>query len=185
MIYRLAAIVGRERPFLSGETLLMRATLLFGGLALLAAGCAAKVNPAPPPPNKQLLNGKWKNSSEFQLISGYEFAEDGTVKMTVRGMNKPVTGTYAWNGDRALDLKYRAEGDVAKAYATTAKVYKEEVKDLVKSGKLPDRAAPSILATVRDELPAEETLKVGLSEQPRLLFLTQENQAAQTFEKVE
>ena len=57
--------------------------------------------------------------------------------------------------------------------------------DRVQTGKLSDRAVPGILGTVRDELSANETFRVGLSEQPRLLILGSESGASQTFEKAD
>jgi hypothetical protein len=159
--------------------------LLVAGLVLLLGACSGKVSQAPPPINKQLLTGKWKNSSEVQLIAGYEFSDDGALKVTVRGMDLPVLGRYTWSGERTLDLDYKAEADVQKAYAAAAKAYKDDVRDRVKAGKLPDRAGPSILGAVRDEWPASETVQVGISEQPRLLMLGSEGGGSQTFEKAD
>jgi hypothetical protein len=159
--------------------------LLVGGLALLLGACSGKGGHAPPPLNKQLLAGKWKNSSDVQFVAGYEFAEDGTLKMTLRGMRRPVPGRYTWSGERDLDLEYQGAEGVRQAYQEAAKAYKDQVRDRIKSGELPDRAGPSILGTVRDELPAKETLRVSLSEQPRLLILGGEGGASQTFEKAD
>lgn len=155
--------------------------LLVGGLALILGACSGGGGSAPPPINKQLLAGKWKNASEVQFITGYEFADDGTVKMTVRGMEQPVRGRYTW-GERTLDLEYQA-ADVQQAYKAAAKAYKEDLAQRIKDGKLYDRAGASMSAAVRDELPTKETLQVGLSEQPRLLILTNESAVSQTFEK--
>jgi hypothetical protein len=166
----------------------MRAKLLLvGTLALLLGACGGKGtnNHAPPPLNKQLLIGKWKSSSEFHLIPGYDFAADGALKMTVRGMDKPVPGKFTWRGDRDLALKFEAGEDVKKAYAAAAKAYKDEVRERVKKGTLPDRALASILGTVRDELPAEEKYRVGLTEQPRLLVLTDPDGTSQRLEKAD
>jgi hypothetical protein len=159
--------------------------LLVAGLFLLLGACSSKVSQAPPPLNKQLLTGKWKNSSEVQLIAGYEFSDDGALKVTVRGMDLPVLGRYTWSGERTLDLDYKAEADVQKAYAAAAKAYKDDVQDRIKAGKLPDRASSSILGAVRDEWPASETVHVGISEQPRLLMLGSEGGGSQTFEKAD
>src|SRR6516162_5502389 len=86
----------------SSEALMRAKFLLVGGLILLLGACSPKVSHAPPPINKQLLTGKWKNSSETEFISGYEFAEDGTLKMIVKGMEQPVRGGYTWSGERTL-----------------------------------------------------------------------------------
>jgi hypothetical protein len=159
--------------------------LLVGGLIFLLGGCSPKVSHAPPPLNKQLLSGKWKNSSDSQFVSGYEFAEDGTLKMVVKGMEQPVPGRYAWSSDRTLEMKFKSEEDVQKAYRAAAKAYKDGVKARIKSGELSDRAGPSILGTVPDELPPEEKLQTSIAEQPRLLILVKADGASQTFEPAE
>jgi hypothetical protein len=163
----------------------MRAKLLLvGSLALFLGACAGKSNNhAPPPLNKQLLAGKWKSSSEFSLIPGYDFADDGALTMTIRGMDKPVSGKFTWSGDRDLVLKFEGGEDVKKAYAAAAKAYKDEVRERVKKGQLPDRALSGILGTVRDELPAEEKYRVALTEQPRLLVLIDPDGTTQRLEK--
>jgi hypothetical protein len=159
----------------------MRAKLLLvGGLALLL-GCSGGGH-APAPLNKELLTGKWKNSAEEQFIAGYEFAGDGTVKLTLLGKEQPLAGRYTWSGERTLDLLY-PDADARQAYQAAAKAYKEQLHDKVKNKKLPDRAETSMLAAVRDELPERETVRVGISEQPPLLILTSESGTSQTFEK--
>jgi hypothetical protein len=164
----------------------MRATLLFaGGLTLLVGACSDKGGngaPASPPPlNKQLLAGKWKNASEVMPIAGFEFGEDGTLKMTVRGLEQPVPGRYTWSGERTLDLQYQV-AEVQKAYQAAAKAYKDQVKERIQTKKLPDKAGPSLLADARDELPAGEKFRVSLTEQPRLLIFVNESGQSQTFE---
>ena len=159
--------------------------LLVGGLTLLLGACSPKVSHAPPPINKQLLTGKWKNSSEAEFISGYEFAEGGNMKMTIKGMKEPVTGSYAWSGDRTLDVKFKTEADAKKAFQEAAKAYKDDVKARIKAGQLTDRAGPSILGAVPDELAPEVTFKASFSEKPRLLILVNESGVSQTFEPVE
>jgi hypothetical protein len=164
----------------------MRAKLLLvGGLALLLGACSDKARHAPPPLNKDLLPGKWKNSSEAQFIAGYEFTEDGKLKMTVRGMKEPVPGRYTWSGERTLDLEYRAPAKVRKAYRAAAKAYKDDVKERIKAGTLPDKAGPGILGSVRDELPDRESVRVGLAEKPRLLMVNSDRLGSQRFEMEE
>jgi hypothetical protein len=159
--------------------------LLVGGLALLLGGCSGKASHGPPPLDKKLLTGKWKNSSDTQFLAGHEFAEDGTLKTTFRGMRQPVPGRYTWGSERSLDLKYEPTPDVKEAYQAAAKAYKDDVRERIKSGALPDRAGPSILGTVRDELPAEEALRVSISEKPRLLILGNASGESQTFERAD
>jgi hypothetical protein len=101
--------------------------------------------------------------------------------MTVRGMDKPVPGRYAWSGEQTLTLHYQA-ADVRKAYQEAAKAYREKVKKDVDAKKLYAHAAPSLMASARDELPAEETFQVSIAEQPRLLILVNESGSSQQFE---
>jgi hypothetical protein len=159
--------------------------LLAGGLALLLSSCSRGVSHAPLPLDKQLLTGKWKPISEFPFIAGYEFSEDGTMKMTVRGMGQPVSARYSWSGERTLTLEYQATADVQQAYRAAAKAYKDDILDRIQAGKLSDRAGPSILGTIRDELPANESVRVAISEQPRLLIIGRENGASLTLEKAD
>jgi hypothetical protein len=165
----------------------MRAkVLLVGAVALLLGSCTTRVVHAPPAPNKQLLPGKWKNSADLQFVTGYEFADDGTVKVGIQGMEQPLAGRYTWSSERTLDLEYPATPEVQKAYQTAAKAYKEQVEARVKKGDLYERAAPALLGSVRDELPAKETIKVALSEAPLpSLYLEMADGATQTFEKKE
>src|SRR5262249_7627090 len=139
-----------------------------------------------PPLDKRLLSGTWKNSSDVQLISGYEFADDGGLKVSIRGMAQPLTGRYSWNGDRSLSLEYQMPDEGQQAYAAAAKEYKEDVRDRIKEGKLLDRAGPSIIGSVRDTWPANEIVQVGgLSEKPRMLIINSEGGVSQTFDPQE
>jgi hypothetical protein len=164
----------------------MRAKLLLVAiLAFVLGACSRTGAPAPPPLDKHLLTGKWKSTSEAQLVAGYEFAEDGAVKVTIRGMEQPIAGRYAWSGERTLDLEYPPAAETQQAYEAAAKAYKDDVQDRIKAGKLPDRAGPSILSAVRDKWPTSEALRVALSDQPRQLTLINESGGSQTFEKAD
>jgi hypothetical protein len=156
--------------------------LLAGGLALLLLGCSGGGSHPPPPLNKQLLAGKWKNSSEEEFIAGYEFAADGTMKLTLRGREQPLPGRYTWSGERTVDLEYPEAADARQAYQAAAKAYKDQVRENFKGKKAPGEALPSALAAVGDELPARETVRVAISERPRLLILTSESGTSRTFE---
>jgi len=100
-------------------------------------------------------------------------------------MEQPVPGRYTWSGERTLSLEYETGADVQQAYKAAVKAYKDDVMGRIQAGKLPDRAGPGILGAVRDELPANETLQVGISKQPRLLILGGEGGASQTFEQAD
>jgi hypothetical protein len=119
-----------------------------------------------------LVVGKWKHPSPVQFITGYEFAKDGSARVTIRGMKEPIPAHYTWSGDRTLDLEYRAPADVQKAYKAAAKAYKAGLRKRVKKGDMPEKALGPMSDAVPDELPAGETFQVGLSERPRLLILT-------------
>lgn len=159
--------------------------LVVAGLALFLGACTGGGGNAPPPLDRKQLTGKWKASSEFPFISGREFAEDGTMKTTFRGMEKPLPGRYTWEGDRTLSLEYDKGDDARQAYAAAVKAFQKDVNDRIHDGRLSDRAGPSILGAIPEELPAQETFRVGISEKPRLLILGGENGASQTFEQAE
>jgi hypothetical protein len=157
--------------------------LLVGGLALLLGGCTSKTNPAPPALHKEWLPGKWKNSSKAMFLAGCEFTEDGAVKMKFEGMEKPAEGRYKWSGERTIEVEYPTAADVQKAYKEAAKAYKDHVKKRIETKDLSDKAGPAMLGAVRDELPAKETFQVAISDQPRMLILTDEKNAKQEFDK--
>jgi hypothetical protein len=168
------------------EALMRTKVMLVGGLVLIAGACANKNSHAPPTFDKQLLVGKWKTVADALFVAGYEFAEDGGLKMSVKGMEKPIPGRYAWNGDRTLDLEYQLSDDAQKAYHAAVKAYKDDVEKNIESKKIPDKAGPGMLSAARDELPAKETLKASISEKPRLLILVdQTSGTVMTFERAE
>jgi hypothetical protein len=163
----------------------MRAQLLLvGGLALLLGSCSGGGH-APPPLNKEWLPGKWKNISPVQFITGCEFGDDGAAKVTFQGMEQPVAARYTWSDERVLDLEYQAPAEVQQAYKAAAKAYKDDLVERGKTGKIYDRAVPSLSGAVQDELPAKETLQLSISEEPRLLSLTRAGGASLTFEKAD
>jgi hypothetical protein len=157
--------------------------LIVGGLALLLGACSGGGGPPPPALNKQLLPGTWKNvAAERQFVTGYEFAGDDTLKMTVRGMEQPVSGRYTWSGDRTLDVEFEAPPEVRQAYTAAAKAYKVDLQAKIKAGDMYERAGPSLSASAPDELPTKVTFHVGLSEKPRLLILSNDQGTSQSFE---
>jgi hypothetical protein len=170
----------------------MRAkVLLVGGLTLLVGVLAVLVgpgsdrggshDPAPPattgpaPLKRELLTGKWKTSTDTPFIAGYEFADGGALKLFIRQMKQPITGTYVWDGDRTLHLKYDLPPHVKNEYDAAAQAFKAAVCKRIEAGTLPDTAGPSLLGTVPDEWPSQESVRVSISENPRLLFLTAES----------
>jgi hypothetical protein len=100
--------------------------------------------------------------------------------MTVNGMKQPVPGRYSWDGERTLRVEYQL-ADVQQAYREAAKAYKDDVVDRIKRKILTERAGPSMLGAVPDELPAGEKFQVGISDQPRMLILNSEQGASQTY----
>lgn len=136
--------------------------LLIGSLALFLCACSSRRH-APPPLDKSLLAGKWRNLSETQFLVGYDFNEDGTVKMSLRGAKEPIPGRFTWIGERKVDLVFSRTEDVQKAYEEAVKAYKDWVKDKIEKKEMSDKAGPSLRDTVPDKLPAKETLNVGIS----------------------
>jgi hypothetical protein len=153
--------------------------ILIGGLVWVlafSAGGGWGHGGQPLPIDHQLLIGRWKNDTDHLLITGFDFAGDGTLKMTVKGMKQPVPGRYAWDADRTLSIEYQ-RADVRQAYQAAAKAYRDEV--IKKAG---DRTvAPFMLNTFQEELPAAEKFQVGMSDRPRLLILNNDQGFSQKF----
>lgn len=144
-------------------------------LALFLGSCSSKKGGvAPPPLNKEWLLGKWKSATSAPFFTGCEFSGDGTMKMTVQGMKKPITSRYVWSDDRKIEVEYPNEVDLRKAYEAAAKSYKDEIDDGLKKGKMFDKAAAGLLGMVVDKLPEKETFVVGISD-PRILILVRGN----------
>jgi hypothetical protein len=168
----------------TSEVLMCVRCLIVGSLCLLLGACSRSGGVPPPPPiNKQLLVGPWKNQAEMDFLTGYEFADNGSVKMTVKEMEQPVTGRYAWSGERTLEVEFPAAPDVRKAFKAAVKAYKDHLADFVKTQKLDGRIIPSLSMKVPDALPDKETFRVALSEQSPLLILHKDNGVTQTFER--
>jgi hypothetical protein len=165
----------------------MRATfVLIGTLAVVLGACSSKKggSHAPPPLDKSLLTGKWKNPSDGSFLAGYDFDADGTLKMKIRGMKEPVPGKYTWTGERTMDVEYSAAPDVQKDYETAAKSFKEDVQERVKNKELDGRAGSGMISVVKDKLPAKESFTVGIVD-PRVLVLTRQNGRAMSFDKAD
>jgi hypothetical protein len=167
----------------------MRTTfLLIGTLALAFCACSDKRSaPTPPPlPDKTLLPGKWKNNSQNQFLTGYEFDKDGGVKVMFWGMKEAIPGRYTWSSDRTVDLEYSKTADIQQAYEAAAKAYKDDINDRIKQKKLDGRAGPSLLGRVADKLPDKETFSVGITD-PKYLVLSRRGGAPLTaeFEKAD
>ncbi len=164
--------------------------LIVGGLALLLGACSGGGGgggaSAPPHPKKELLVGTWKNQEpDMKFIQGYEFAPDGAVKMRVQRMEEPVPGRYSWNEDGTLSVEYQPSPEARKAYQAAAKAYKDDINGRIKAGKLYERAGPSLIGAVQDELPDKETFHVGLSDKsnPPMLILNNDRGVQETFER--
>jgi hypothetical protein len=159
--------------------------LLVGGLALLLGSCSGGGGGhAPSPLNKELLNGRWKNTVDTTVVAGYEFDKDGGAKLNIREMKQPVTGRYSWTGDRTLHVKYDLTPEVKKAYAAAAQTFKDGITKRIKAKALSERAGPTLIEAVPDQLPDEDSFHVSISEKPPLLLLDDSTGATQTFERV-
>jgi hypothetical protein len=165
--------------------------LFLGVLSLLLAGCsgnsgAGTASLAPPPLNKDLLAGKWKNALSnpaVQFFVGYEFAGDGTLKEIFAGLKEPVPAKYVWSGERTIDVEYQATPEVRQAYSAAVKTFKERYRKRVKEEGVSDKALSS-LDLIPEDLPAKDSYRVAISEAPQmLLFLTDEKGTQRTFEK--
>jgi hypothetical protein len=61
-----------------------------------------------------------------------------------------------------LPKRSEITGHVQKAYKTATKGFKEQVQKRIQDKTLNDKAGPSILDAIRDELPAKETFHVTI-----------------------
>ncbi len=164
--------------------------LLAGALGLLAGACAKAPVPkhevTPVSKYKELLSGRWQRAEKEPFLQGYEFGEDGKVKMTVQGLADSIEGKYTWSGDRELKIEYRASEEARKRFAAAVRAFKEPGQKLLAEGK-DGKAALGIqksLESLPDELPASETVKVVLGEEPvPVLILTTPQGTTITFHR--
>src|SRR5690242_14510062 len=113
--------------------------LLIVSLTLFLGGCSTKgggKGQAPPPPNKELLKGKWKSETDAPFLTRYEFDADGTVKITFQGMKEPIKARYTWSSDRTVDVEYPKDEAIRKEYESAAKAYKENVQRRIEKKEL-------------------------------------------------
>jgi hypothetical protein len=160
------------------------ASLLIASLALILGACSSKKSTAPPFLDKNLLNGKWKNVSQVPFFAGWEFGNDGTVKMIILDVKDPIPGQYTWSGDRTLVVEYSKEADVKKTYEAAAKAYKDGIKERISKKKMDGKAARSMLGAVEDKLPEKETYTVEITD-PHFLVLNREGGTILNFEKAD
>ena len=155
----------------------MRALCLVvvGGLGLLVASCGS--GPArtdditPVSKYKEMIVGKWEADGKGQLIQAYEFGPDDKLKVTLKGMTDSIPGTYAWSGDKELELKYQASDGLKKQYAAAIKAHKQPSQELAAKGGPFGDTLQKNLDAIPDELPAAEKGKVILNEKPHELLL--------------
>lgn len=158
--------------------------LLIGTLALLLGACSSEKSKVPPLPHKEWLAGKWKNSAEAQFLASYEFDKDGRLKVTFQGMKEPIAGKYTWSDDRTLVLEYSKSAEAEQAYEAAVKAFKEQVNERIKTKQMDGRAGPSLLRSVADKLPDQDSFTVGLVD-PKYLILSRPNVTSLNFEKAD
>jgi hypothetical protein len=148
--------------------------LLIGSLALFQGACSSKKETPPPPIKKDLVVGKWKIPTGAPFLVGYEFGEDGSLKMTVQGLKQPIKGRYTWSDERSMEVEYLMEGDVREAYETAAQAYKKRIRDQVEKQIMDSKMASGLLVSTMENLPDKETFRVGITD-PRYLVLVRGN----------
>ncbi len=152
------------------------------GLILTLGACSGpKQNGAPPPVNRELLIGSWAAPEEGQLVRTVEFAADGSMKITFKNVPGEVAGKYAWSDDHSLAVEYQASAEAKKAYHATVKAMLEQIKELAKRMGKPAIEA-SAVEHYPEELPAQETMRVGLTADQ--LALTTQSGLALAFNRV-
>jgi hypothetical protein len=160
--------------------------LLIGSLVLILGACSGKgVSHAPPPLDKELLKGKWKNISAFAFVAAYDFRPDGSMKVTFQSMKEPLPCRYTWTGERTLEVEYPDSADLKKAYENAAKDFKDSIKDKIARKDLDGKAGPSIMGVIPDQLPEKEAFTVGISDPQLLVLVRKEEGGSQNFERVD
>jgi hypothetical protein len=152
--------------------------LVAGGLGLLLASCGnsgpARTDTVTPVSKyKEMIVGKWEAEGGEQLVQVYEFAPDGKVKVTFKGMKEPVPGNYTWTGDRELTFEYQATEEAKKGFADSVKAYKEPMRKQAQGGGPIGDAMKKSLDAMPDELPAKEKVTTILGDKPHdVLIIT-------------
>jgi hypothetical protein len=161
--------------------------LLAAWLGLLAVGCGSgEVKHdyiTPVSKYKELLPGRWEADDKDQVVQGYEFASDNTLKVTIKGMARPVPGKFSWSAEKELEIEYPAPEEVKQLYAAAVKAYKEPIRKLLASGKAGKGAIgmKKGMDAIPDELPPRETIQVILGEKPRAVLIVTNNGITKTF----
>jgi hypothetical protein len=166
--------------------------LLAGLLGLLVSACGdhkgKQDDITPVSKYKELLGGQWEVGTKEELLQGYEFGSDNTLKMTIKGMAGPVQGKFTWSGDKELEIEHQVGEEVKKQYAAAVKAYKEPTRKKLEEKNVDQRSALGMkmgLNAIPDELPARETLKIILGEKPFLVLIVTNNGVTKTFKRAE
>jgi len=151
--------------------------LLTCGIGLLLTACGTpKEDHSPPPLDKDMLLGKWEADDPEQLVQGYEFAAEKSLRMKLKQVPETVPGTYDWSGNASLTMEYRPSVEAKKASATVLAAVKQDLRDRAKKTPGPVGAGLENAANnYPDELPAKELLRIGLSDRygPVLVITTE------------
>jgi hypothetical protein len=162
-----------------------RQFFLAASLILPLSACAdsgqGPAHPSTPPAvNRELLVGTWAATSELQLVQQMQFNKDNSLKTIFRDVSEPVAGKYSWVDDRSITIEYQPSPSAKKAFQLVAKRMRQDAVKRVKS-RLGPEGAEKAAEMVPLELPAGETLQIGLAE--RQLILTTEKKLNLSFDR--
>jgi len=144
--------------------------LLIGVPILSLGGCSSNKPTPPPPPKKELVVGKWKTPSDALFLQGFEFSEDGTMKMMYNGMKKPIMGKFTWTDERSMEVEYEKEAKARQDYEAAAEAYKNKITEDMEKQTMDPKIGQGMLGGLVDKLPDKEIFRVGISD-PRYLVL--------------
>ncbi|HZT79232.1 MAG TPA: hypothetical protein VFA26_03360, partial [Gemmataceae bacterium] len=114
--------------------------LLVGTLGLLLAACTGAKDKgkdnvrADLGKPKDLIVGKWKAADPAQLVQVCEFADDGTLKVTLKDVREAAAGKYRFTDDSTMEVEFQAPAEVKKAYRESVKAAKKAAAEAAGAG---------------------------------------------------
>src|SRR5512144_3453403 len=97
--------------------------ILIGALGLALTACpgggtnkgAAVAKP------RELIVGKWEATDPAQIVQVYEFADDGTLKVSLKDQKEAAPGKFKFTNDETMEVDYQVPEEVKKAYRDQVK----------------------------------------------------------------
>jgi hypothetical protein len=160
--------ISARRSSMHSIKLLLAACLVIPLGACAGSQGGAQPPAAPPVVKRELLIGAWGALDSFQLLQKIEFKEDGSVKVNFKEMPEAVPGKFSWIDDRSGVLEYQASDAAKKAFQPVIKKVRAQVKQGV-AKRYGDKRGEEAASVYPLELPAKETLRIGLAQNQLVL----------------